>query len=107
MSFNLALVRSRMGDVPTAEAFFAEAVRGERQQILGVIAIKLDLSALQESWQAAGERIILANADGISLLSSVPDWRYRALDTLSEEQRARISLARQFGTQSSRSKLVV
>jgi Flp pilus assembly protein TadD len=35
VSFNLALVRSRMGDVQIAEAFFAEAVRHDRSRALG------------------------------------------------------------------------
>ena len=80
--------------------FFAEAVRGESGQITGVVAIKIDLSALQDSWQSAGEQVLLTNADGITLLASVPDWRYRALTPLTAAQRERIAQARQFGNQS-------
>ena len=79
--------------------FFAEAVRGPGGDVKGVVAIKLDLSALQDSWQKAGERVLLANTDGIVLLSSVPDWRYRALTPLAQDQRDRIAQARQFGSQ--------
>ena len=63
----------------------------------GVIAIKVDLSALQDSWQASGERIILSNASGIVLLASDPEWRYRTLETLSDQQRDQIASVRQFG----------
>lgn len=79
--------------------FFAEAVRDGDGTILGVVAIKLSLSTLQYSWQNAREQVILANADGIALLSSVPQWRYRALKVLTPGQRERIADARQFGTQ--------
>ncbi len=63
----------------------------------GVIAIKLDLAYLQDSWQASGERIILSNGDGIVLLASDPDWRYQALAPLTDQQRQRIIATRQFG----------
>ena len=79
--------------------FYAEAVADERGTVLGVIAIKIDLSALQDTWQEAGERVILANADGISLLASEPAWRYRAMAELTDAQTARIADARQFSGQ--------
>ncbi len=79
--------------------FFAEAIYDIEGDPLGVIAIKIDLSALQESWRLAGERVILANADGVALLASVPSWRYRTLNELKPEQIVRIESARQFGKQ--------
>ncbi|MEM8729822.1 MAG: ATP-binding protein [Pseudomonadota bacterium] len=77
--------------------FFALAVRPEGGPVGGVIAIKVDLSKLQENWQASGERILLSNSDGVVLLASSPDWRYRALEPLSEDQQMRIVATRQFG----------
>ncbi|MEY1557678.1 ATP-binding protein [Yoonia sp. R2331] len=76
--------------------FYALAVQS-RAAAEGVIAIKLDLSALQNSWQASGERIMLTNADGVVLLASDPAWRYRVLDPLTADQRDRIIASRQFG----------
>ncbi|MFT5005979.1 MAG: two-component system C4-dicarboxylate transport sensor histidine kinase DctB [Paracoccaceae bacterium] len=77
--------------------FYAMAVRTVHAENIGVIAIKLDLSALQDSWQASGERIILSNRDGVVLLASNPKWRYQTLAPLSIDQRTRIHAARQFG----------
>ncbi|WP_108815208.1 sensor histidine kinase [Loktanella sp. Alg231-35] len=79
--------------------FYAMAVRPAQSDAEGVIAIKIDLSALQDSWQASGERIILANADGVVLLASDPSWRYKTLAPLTLEQRNRIVASRQFGTE--------
>jgi two-component system C4-dicarboxylate transport sensor histidine kinase DctB len=61
-----------------------------------VIAIKIDLSRLESSWQNSGEQVLLSNADGVVLLASVPAWRYRALTPLSPQQRSAIQTARQF-----------
>ena len=76
--------------------FYAMAVTPKGSDRGGVVAIKVDLSELQEIWQASGEQIILSNADGVVLLASDPAWQYRTLDPLSEDQRARIAETRQF-----------
>lgn len=79
--------------------FYAIDVRHPENGEDGVIAIKTDLAPLQDSWQASGERILLANADGVVLLASDPDWRYRALQPLSPDQQDRIETSRQFANE--------
>ncbi|MEL6573572.1 MAG: ATP-binding protein [Pseudomonadota bacterium] len=79
--------------------FYAIAVGHPGASADGVIAIKIDLSKLQASWQASGERILLANADGVVLLASEPTWRYAALEALSEAQKERIFASRQFASE--------
>lgn len=76
--------------------FIADAVRDGTGQTTGVIAIKIDLSKLEESWRQAGEQVFLANADGVVLLASDPSWRYRAIRPLSPAELARINATRQF-----------
>lgn len=79
--------------------FYAISVKNPDGGETGVIAIKIDLSDLQDSWQSSGEQIILANADGVSLLASDPDWRYRAMLPLSSAQRSAIIESRQFANE--------
>ncbi|MEQ9261336.1 MAG: ATP-binding protein [Roseovarius sp.] len=80
--------------------FYAEAVRAPGGgEITGVIAIKLSLTPLETQWREAGERVLLANRDGVVLLSSEPEWRYTTLQPLTEAQRDRIRQTRQFGAQ--------
>lgn len=79
--------------------FYAIAARHPNGGEDGVIAIKSDLAPLQESWQASGENILLANADGVVLLASEPDWRYRTLRALDPEQTTRIVASRQFANE--------
>ena len=79
--------------------FIANAVTDSDGGTSGVIAIKIDLSKLQQSWREAGEQVLLVNSDGVVLLASDPDWRYRALQKLSDAQRERIQTAKQFSGQ--------
>lgn len=73
--------------------FIADQVSSDT---LGVIAIKIDLTELSDSWQAAGEQVFLSNKDGVILLASAPNWRYRTLTQLSAQQRSFIAATRQF-----------
>lgn len=77
--------------------FIAEPVRTPSGDILGVVALKLDLSGLERAWSDGGETVFVSNRDGIVLLSSEPSIRYRALDTLTVDQRREIQARKQFG----------
>lgn len=76
--------------------FIADAVLGADGTPIGVIAIKISFARLEQSWRKSGEQVLLANEDGVVLLASEPDWRYRVLFPLSDGQRRRIIDARQF-----------
>lgn len=76
--------------------FIADPVYDNNSDLLGVIAIKIDLTDLSESWQSAGEQVFLSNQDGVILLSSNPSWRYKTLTELNVRQREIITATRQF-----------
>ena len=79
--------------------FIAEPVRGATGDIIGVVAIKLDLNNLANAWTSAREFVFVSNADGIVVLASDPAWRYKAIAPLTTAQRNAIIAARQFGIQ--------
>lgn len=79
--------------------FIADAVYDSLDELSGVIAIKIDLSELEQSWIGSGEQVILANRDGVVLLASDPTWRYKTLWPLSEARRQEVVQARQFSGQ--------
>ncbi|PZX15436.1 sensor histidine kinase [Celeribacter halophilus] len=76
--------------------FISEPVRDAAGRVIGVIAIKLDLTDLEAAWRDGGEQVLLANDEGVVLLASDEAWRYRLLRELSEAERARIERDRQF-----------
>lgn len=76
--------------------FLADVVRNRQGTILGVLAIKIDLSKLEQRWRQAGEQVLMVNGDGVVLLASNPAWLYHVLSDLTPEQRNKIQQARQF-----------
>ncbi|WP_227010755.1 sensor histidine kinase [Pelagibius marinus] len=77
--------------------FIAEPVRGAGDAVIGVVALKLDLSDLETAWAEGGEAVFVSNGDGIVLLSYDPSIRYRTLEPVTESRRAEIQARRQFG----------
>lgn len=63
----------------------------------GVIALKIDVSELQRSWENTDETVIAINRDNIVVLASKPDWLYRPISALSPDLRDEILRSRQFG----------
>ena len=76
--------------------FIADPVRDKSGAVQGVIAIKLHLDALEDSWRDAGEEVFLADENGVVLLASDPGWLYQSLTDLTPAARDKIGETRQF-----------
>lgn len=77
--------------------FISEAVEGgAASQPQGVLALKVSLESLQESWHRGGENVLLSDANGVVILSSRPEWRYRRLDDIDPHAMDEIRDQRQF-----------
>lgn len=59
--------------------FISEPVRNVQGQVIGVIALKLNFGQLENLWIDSDEQVLLGNKDSVVLLSSNPNWRYRAM----------------------------
>jgi len=77
--------------------FVAEPLKSVAGNTIGVVAIKLDVSELQASWERRGETVLATNQDGIVVLSANPAWLYLNIDGLGDDRRAAIVASRQFG----------
>ena len=67
---------------------------------LGILAIKVSLSVIEQSWQNADFHYLLTDNNGVIFYSSRDSWLYRALTPISEEIRETLIRQRQFGTSS-------
>jgi two-component system, NtrC family, C4-dicarboxylate transport sensor histidine kinase DctB len=61
--------------------YFARKVEVDTS-FLGVVVVKVDLGALEESWRRALASVVVTNADDVVILSSVPNWRRNTLSSL-------------------------
>lgn len=77
--------------------FVSEPVRAADGSTIGIIAIKLDASELQKSWEEGDEAVLATNNDGIVVLASDRTWLYRTINHLEPQQLEAIRLSKQFG----------
>ncbi|MDD0976758.1 sensor histidine kinase [Pseudomonas fontis] len=78
--------------------FFAGAVRdGER--IIGALVVKVDLDHTETLWGKTPEQLLLTDHNGVVILTSRPDWRFRATRPLSYQEREAIAAIQPYPTQ--------
>ncbi|WP_228461530.1 sensor histidine kinase [Paracoccus liaowanqingii] len=75
--------------------YFGAAVR-DRGRVLGVLALKVDVDAIEDSWRAAEYEMIVTDSEGIVFLASRRDWQFRSLAPLTDAARARIAATRRY-----------
>lgn len=75
--------------------FLAAPVR-EGGRILGVLAVKVGLGALEQALAGSGDPLLLVDSNGVVFLASERSWRYRTLTPPDAATRARLAEARQY-----------
>lgn len=79
--------------------FVSDPVRSDTGEIIGVVAVKIGLEALDQSWRDTGEDILVTNEAGVVILSSDASHLFRTLRPLSEAARQAIAQGQQFSDQ--------
>lgn len=65
-------------------------------EIIGVIVVKMDLSLIEASWKGKQSFFVADDKDQIVFMSSNPEWLFKSLQPLDEEQRSRIKESQQY-----------
>lgn len=65
-------------------------------EIIGVIVIKMDLTAIEANWQNRTNTFVATDSYNVIFMSSNDDWLFKSLTTLSEAQRQAILNSRQY-----------
>lgn len=88
--FALGTVSGRPG------LYIARRVENEGR-ILGVIVIKVEFDRLEAAWARQPGPTFVTDRHGVIIITSRPDWRFRATRPLGAAEIAQIRSARQFG----------
>ena len=78
--------------------YFATAVR-DGHEVLGVLVVKVDLDHTETLLGSTPEQLLVTDAQGVVILTSRPDWRFRATRELSAAERAEIAANLPYPTQ--------
>lgn len=79
--------------------FLSTSIRDEQGSILGLVAIKIALNALESEWRQGPDIVFASDARGVVFLASRDEWRYRLLAPLSAQDRQDMEATRQYAGQ--------
>ncbi|GAB2656495.1 sensor histidine kinase [Vibrio panuliri] len=65
-------------------------------EIIGVIVIKMDLSAIEGSWQSERNLFVVTDPNNIIFMSSNPKWLFHSFSDLSPQVRQQVLASRQY-----------
>ncbi|TLX61018.1 sensor histidine kinase [Stutzerimonas nosocomialis] len=77
--------------------YFGSAVH-EGNQVIGVMVVKVDLDHTERLWGNTPEKLLVTDAYGVVILTSNPDWRFRATRALDAEEREELALHQPYPT---------
>lgn len=64
--------------------------------VIGVVVVKMDLSAIEENWQSKQSYFVATDSNNIIFMSSKPQWLFKSVDTLTDSQRLLVQNSRQY-----------
>lgn len=66
---------------------------------LGVVIAKVEFNRLETDWNIGGKPVYVVDRNGVVLMTSVPEWRFRTVSPIDEARRKIISESLQFGSE--------
>jgi two-component system C4-dicarboxylate transport sensor histidine kinase DctB len=85
-----------LGTTSGRRGYYFSSPVGEPDEPLGVVAVKIDIDTLENSWLNQETELIVTDPDGVIFVATRPEWRYRTLQPLSVEAIARIRESRRY-----------
>lgn len=77
--------------------FFAQPVSIDEIEVIGVLAVKLDMSEFQRSWEVSGDSVFATDSNDVVVLATNPEWLYQSIRTIAKDQIDALVDSRQFG----------
>jgi two-component system C4-dicarboxylate transport sensor histidine kinase DctB len=86
-----------LGTVSRRPGLYIAERAGPPSAPVGVVAVKVEFDSLERKWRDAGDGVYVTDSDGVVVLASDPDWRFRATTTAPAAARDRARDALRFG----------
>ena len=72
-----------VGEAGEDAGYFVSRPIRDGEEVVGVVAVKIDLGVLQQALEALEEPALIADSNGVVIMSAVSGWRYSALEPMS------------------------
>jgi two-component system C4-dicarboxylate transport sensor histidine kinase DctB len=86
-----------LGTVSRRPGLYIAERAGPPAAPVGVVAVKVEFDSLERKWRDAGDGVYVTDGDGVVVLASDPNWRFRATTAAPTQPRDRARDALRFG----------
>lgn len=67
--------------------FLSRRISAADGALLGVVVVKVEFDALEAEWRRSGEPAYVADANGVVLVTNIPQWRFGLIEAVSAAER--------------------
>jgi two-component system C4-dicarboxylate transport sensor histidine kinase DctB len=85
-----------LGTVSRRPGLFMARRVNDASGVAGVVVVKVEFDALEQDWSTS-EPALVADPDGIVLVTSIPTWRFAALGPIRQQTQDALRASHQFG----------
>lgn len=85
-----------IGTTRSEPGYYLSSSLADKGRILGVAVVKVSLEQLEKSWATVEAPVLVADENGVVILSSVPDWKFTTLRPLDESTRNAFDRTQQY-----------
>lgn len=77
--------------------YISRRIDGADGRPLGVVIAKVEFNRLETDWNIGGRPVYIVDSNGVVLMTSIPEWRFKTVAPIDEAKRRMISASLQFG----------
>ncbi|MBT3065855.1 ATP-binding protein [Rhodoferax sp. U11-2br] len=85
-----------IGTTRSEPGYYLSSALVDGSRTLGVAIVKVGLDQLEQSWSTVEAPVLVADENGVVILSSVPDWKFTTLRPLDEGTRKTFDRTQQY-----------
>ena len=85
-----------IGTTRSEPGYYLSSALADKGSILGVAVVKVSLEQLEKSWTTVEAPVLVADENGVVILSSVPDWKFTTLRPLDDNTRNAFDRTQQY-----------
>lgn len=85
-----------LGTTSKIPGYFLSYPIEDKEGIKGVVVVKVSVARLEKSWARAKEEVVITDNNGVIIISSADEWKFRTFDKLDVDVRKGLLASRQY-----------
>ncbi|WP_055002659.1 sensor histidine kinase [Pseudomonas coronafaciens] len=91
-----------LGTTSAKRGYFFAGPVSDGERVIGVLVVKVDLDHTETLWGKTPEQLLLTDQSGVVILTSNPEWRFRATRDLNDDEKKAIVSIQSYPTRDPR-----